>query len=68
MREVLKQLRAENRNSITGLTRLPPEVSQKIDAFSNAELKTLNGPADQFRELKNDDQLERLLSILLRGE
>ena len=68
LRDVLKLLRAENKNSITGLSRLPPEVSQKFNELSNAELKALNGPADQFRELKNDDQLERLLSILLRGE
>lgn len=68
LREVLKLLRAENKNSITGLTRLPPEVSQRVNELSNAELRTLNGPTDQFRDLKNDEQLERLISILLRRE
>lgn len=68
LRDVLKLLRAENKNSITGLTRLPPEVSQRINELSNAELRTLDGPTDQFRDLKNDEQLERLISILLRRE
>ena len=62
-RDVLKMLRAENSNSVTGLTRLPLEASQKFD---HLELKSLDGPTDQFLELKNDERLERLLSILLR--
>lgn len=68
LREVLKLLRAENKNSITGLTRLPPEVSHRINELTNDELKALDGPTGQFRDLKNDEQLERLLAILLRGE
>lgn len=68
LREVLKLLRAENKNSITGLTRLPPEVSQRVNELSNAELRALDGPTDQFRDLKNDEQLERLIAILLRRE
>ena len=67
-REVLRMLRAENKNSVTGLTRLPLEASQKFDHLTISELKALNGPTDQFLELKNDDRLERLLSILLRSE
>ncbi len=67
-RDVLRMLRAENRNSVTGLTRLPLEASQKFDHLTIAELKSLNGPTDQFLDLKNDDRLERLLSILLRSE
>lgn len=67
LRNVLRLLRAENKNSITGLTRLPPEASQRFNELSNDELRALDGPTDQFRELKNDEQLERLLAILLRG-
>ena len=67
-REVLRMLRAENKNSVTGLTRLPLEASQQFDHLTIAELKSLNGPTDQFLELKNDDRLERLLSILLRSD
>lgn len=67
-REVLRMLRAENKNSVTGLTRLPLEASQKFDQLTISDLKSLNGPTDQFLELKNDERLERLLSILLRGE
>ncbi len=67
-REVLRMLRAENKNSVTGLTRLPLEASQKFDHLTIAELKALNGPTDQFLELKNDERLGRLLSILLRSD
>lgn len=66
-REVLQMLRAENKNSVTGLTRLPLEASQKFDQLTIAELKALSGPTEQFLDLKNDDRLERLLSILLRS-
>ena len=66
-REVLQMLRAENKNSVTGLTRLPLEASQKFDQLTIAELKSISGPTDQFLDLKNDDRLERLLSILLRS-
>jgi hypothetical protein len=67
-RDVLRMLRAENKNSVTGLTRLPLEASQKFDHLTITELKSLNGPTDQFLELKNDERLERLLSILLRSD
>lgn len=67
-REVLRMLRAENKNSVTGLTRLPLEASQKFDHLTITDLKSLNGPTDQFLELKNDERLERLLSILLRSD
>ena len=67
-RDVLRMLRAENKNSVTGLTRLPLEASQKFDQLTISDLKSLNGPTDQFLELKNDERLERLLSILLRAD
>ena len=66
-REVLRMLRAENQNSVAGLTRLLDDASKKFDQLTNDELKALNGPTDQFQDLKNDDRLERLLSIILRG-
>lgn len=66
-RDVLKMLRAENKNSVTGLTRLPLEASRKFDHLTNAELKSLDGPTDHFLDLKNDERLERMLSILLRS-
>lgn len=67
LRNVLNLLRAENKNLITGITRLPPETSQRVNELTNAELRTLDTSTEQFREMKNDDQLERLLSILLKN-
>lgn len=64
-REVLKLLRAENKNSLIGLTRLSPEAQRKFDQISINDLKALHGATDEFLDLKNDDRLERLLSILL---
>lgn len=65
-RQILSMLRAENQNSVTGLTRLPLEVQKKFDELSVEDLKTLSGASIDFSEIKrNDDRLERLLSILL---
>lgn len=67
-REVLRMLRAENQNSITGLTRLPLEVQRKFDELSMSDLKSLSSPNSDFSEIRrNDDRLARLLSILLSG-
>jgi hypothetical protein len=65
-RQILSMLRAENQNSVTGLTRLPLEVQRKFDELSVQDLKTLGGSNGDFSEIKrNDDRLARLLSILL---
>lgn len=65
-RDILAMLRAENQNSITGLTRLPLETQRKFDELSIADLKSLSSPNLDFSEIKrNDDRLARLLSILL---
>lgn len=65
-REVLRLLRAENRGSLAGVTRLPAETQRKFDALSVRQLQLLGGPTESFLDLKNDERLERVLSILLR--
>ncbi|MDB5388726.1 MAG: hypothetical protein JWM11_4372 [Planctomycetaceae bacterium] len=67
-RQVLSMLRAENQNSVTGLTRLPLEVQRKFDELPVDDFKILSGSNADFSEIKrNDDRLARLLSILLSG-
>jgi len=61
-RDVLMMLRAENKNPITGLTSLDGDQERQLNRLTFNDLRLVG---DDFLQLKNDEKLERLLSILL---
>jgi hypothetical protein len=61
-RDVLKMLRAENKSPLVGLTVLDQTARQQLERLTLSDIKLLG---DDFIDLKNDEKLARLLSILL---
>jgi hypothetical protein len=61
-RDVLRMLRAENKNPLTGLTILDRAGQQQLERLTFTDLDLLG---DDFLSLSSDEKLARLIGILL---